>query len=95
MAITAALPLGPDYAPIVPPLQTATRIIPANGNQPNFGLMATMVPNGSVAMTNAYYNPAIQYLNNLAYILPALNMEQNLYLGMIPGITKSPIPAGG
>jgi len=95
MAITAALPLGPDYAPIVPPLQTATRIIPANGNQPQFGLMATLVVNGANPMPNAYYSTAIQYLNNLAYILPALNMEQNLYLGMIPGIVKSPIPAGG
>jgi hypothetical protein len=94
MAHTAALPLGTSYAPIVPPLQTATRVIPANGNQPQFGLMPTMVVNGSTQVANAFYDANMQYINNLQYILPSMNMQANLYLGMIPGIVKSPIPAG-
>lgn len=94
MAFTAVLPLATNYSLQAVPQQTATRVIPASGNQPNFGLMATMVIPGSNPMANAFYDTGLNYVNTLGFPLPPTNMPVNMYLGFIPGIMKAPIAAG-
>ena len=92
MAATPALPLGgAQYDPQFVPIARASRIIPEVW-QPNFGLRTTAVIPGSVPVPNAFYNPTLQFYNDLLFPQPPTNLPINHYLPYIPGLSRAPQP---
>jgi hypothetical protein len=90
MAHTAGLPFGlAQYAPgYVPRADAQVYITPAY--VPDFSLMVNAVIPGSNVAANAFYNPGLNYSNTQPNVLLTPNAVENMYLGFIPGIMRTP-----
>lgn len=89
---TPALPIGaPAYTPEYMPLAQSARAIPAVF-QPSFGIRPYAVMPGATLARNAFYNPLLEWVNNMAMPLPPTNLPINEYLGYMPGISRAPAP---
>jgi len=89
---TPALPIGvPEYAPGYVPLARSARAIPPVF-QPSFGILPYAVMAGATLAQNAFYNPLLQWVNDMAMPLPPTNLLENQYLGYMPGISRAPAP---
>lgn len=91
MAHTAALPFDFAYEVDYVPRANGVRHIPAV-TQPRFGIVANAVIPGSGVTPNAFYNPAINFINTSPMNTLTPNMPDNMYLGFIPGLSRIPQP---
>lgn len=89
MAHTAALPFDFNYEVDYVPVSRGLRHIPAV-TQPRFGIVPNAVIPGSGVIPNAFYNPALNFINTSPMNTLTPNMLSNMYLGFIPGLSRIP-----